>query len=169
MKETCLYKYGVEHASQCKEIQQKIKQTCLDKYGVEHPLQNSEIAEKSSKKAYSRKIYTLPSGRQEFIQGYENLALDELIQKEKIEEDNIIISRKLVPKIWYNDKNGKKHRHYVDIFISSQNKCVEVKSIWTAEKKKDYIFLKQKALQNNGYICEIWIYDYKGNKVQCYK
>jgi hypothetical protein len=166
MKETCLTKYGVENALQSKETKEQIKKTCLEKYGVEYPLQNSEVAEKSSKNAYSKKIYTFPSGRQEFIQGYENLALDELLQKEKIEENDIITSRKLVPKIWYNDENSKKHRHYVDIFIPSQNKCIEVKSNWTAEKKKDCIYLKQQAAKELGYEYEIWIYNGKFNKVK---
>lgn len=54
-------------------------------------------------------------------------------------------------------KNEKKHRYYVDCFIKSQNRCIEVKSIWTAEKGKDVIFLKQKVLKDAGYKCEIWI------------
>ncbi len=165
-KETCLKKYGVNYVLQSEEIKDKSKKTCLEKYGVEHPLQNSEIAENSSKNAYSKKVYTFPSGRQEFIQGYENFALDELLQKNKIEENNIITSRKLVPKVWYNDITGKKHRHYVDIFIPSQNKCIEVKSTWTSKKKKDCLLLKQQAAKDLGYEYEIWIYDAKANKVE---
>jgi len=122
-----------------------------------------------SKSAYRTKQYIFPSGRIEKIQGYENFMLDELLQTENISEDEIIVKRNEVPSVWYEDSTGKKRRYFVDCFIKKQNRCIEVKSKWTAEKKKDYIFLKQKALQNNGYICEIWIYDYKGNKVQCYK
>lgn len=39
-KETCLEKYGVEHAFQNDEIKKKIKATCLEKYGVESVFQN---------------------------------------------------------------------------------------------------------------------------------
>jgi hypothetical protein len=166
IKETCINKYGVEFPMQLNEIRDKSKKTCLEKYGLEHPLQNPEIAEKSSKKAYSKKKYTFPSGRQEYIQGYENFALDELVQNDKVDENNIITSRKLVPKIWYTDIKCKKHRHYVDIFIPSQNKCIEVKSTWTAKKKKDSIYLKQQAGKDLGYEYEIWIYDGKANKVE---
>lgn len=60
----------------------------------------------------------------------------------------------------------KKHRYYVDCFIKSQNRYIEVKSIWTAEKGKDVIFLKQKVLKDAGYKCEIWIYNKKG---ECHK
>ena len=42
----------------------------------------------------------------------------------------------------YEDEYGKKHRHYVDIFIPSQNKCIEVKSNWTAKINQNNIFLK---------------------------
>jgi uncharacterized protein YcfL len=73
---------------------------------------------------------------------------------------------KNVPTIWYYDEEGKKHRHYVDIFIPSKNKCIEVKSTWTAQKKN--IFIKQKAAKELGYHYEIWIYDKKGNKVNTY-
>ena len=98
-----------------------------------------------------------------------NQKSNELLEKELINENDILVGAKNVPTIWYNDENGKKHRHYVDIFISSQNHCIESKSIWTAEKKKDNIFLKQNAAKELGYQYEIWIYDHKGDKVQEHK
>jgi hypothetical protein len=42
-----------------------------------------------------------------------------------------------------------------------------VKSTWTAEKKKDCIFLKQQAGKELGYNYEIWVYNGKGEKVKC--
>ena len=62
-------------------------------------------------------------------------------------------------------KQEKKHKHYVDIFIKSQNRCIEVKSKWTAEKNKHTVFLKQNAAKEAGYLYEIWVYDSKGNKI----
>lgn len=125
--------------------------------------------EKASKNAYKLKEYIFPSGRVEKVQGYEHYALDELIINEKMNESDIITGCKNVPPIWYNDKTGKKHRHYVDIFIHSQNKCIEVKSTWTAQKKKDNIFLKQNAAKELGYNYEIWVYDGKGIRVEKYE
>lgn len=168
MKNTNLIKYGTECSLHNKLIDYKVKQNNLEKYGVEYPNQNPEIAEKSSKKAYNKKEYTFPSGKNINIQGYENYALDFLIKNENINENDIITGCKNVPIIWYNDDNNKKHRHYVDIYIPSQNKCIEVKSTWTAEKKKDCIFLKQKAGKELGYNYEIWVYDRKGNIVDKY-
>jgi hypothetical protein len=151
-KQTCLQKYGVVHQMLSKEIQNKFKQTCLQKYGVENPSQDPEVVDKRVKNSYNRKTYTYPSGKQESVQGYEPLALDKLIKIELINENDIITGCKNTPIIWYNDENGKKHRHYVDIFIPSQNRCIEVKSTWTGK--------------NLGFKYEIWIYDNKGNIVE---
>ena len=168
IKKTNLLKYGFEYPMQNREIREKTNQTNLVKYGVENPSQNSEVAEKASKNAYLSKAFTFPSGRIEKIQGYEHFMLNELLQQ-NIAEDDIIISRKDVPTIWYKDTNNKKRRYFVDCFIKSQNKCIETKSTWTAEKKKDCIFLKQQAVKDNGYKCEIWVYNSKGEKIECYK
>lgn len=168
IKATNLVKYGYECTLQNEEIKNKIKETCLKKYGVEHSSQSTEIMEKISKNAYNSKEYIYPSGKIINIQGYENFALDFLLINENINETDIITGCKNVPTFWYNDETCKKHRHYVDIFIPSQNRCIEVKSTWTAEKKKDCIFLKQNAAKEIGYNYEIWVYDGKGNIVNKY-
>jgi hypothetical protein len=123
--------------------------------------------EKNVKSSYSKKEYVFPSGRIDQIQGYEHFALDELIINEKIEESDIITGCKNVPEIWYHDENGKNHRYYVDIFIPSQNRCIEVKSEWTYNIQINSVLLKQKAAKELGYNYEILIYDKKGNKT-CY-
>lgn len=96
-----------------------------------------------------------------------NFALNELLNQENIGENDIIIGAKNVPKIWYKDENEKLRRHYVDIFISSKNLCIEVKSSWTIQKSN--VFSKQNASKELGYNYEIWVYDCKGNKIECYK
>ena len=168
IRETTIKNWGTEYVSQNEEIKNKTRQTCLEKYGVEHHNQNEDVMYKTSKNAYKLKEYTFPSNKMIEIQGYENFALDELIISEEIDESDIITGCKNVPAIWYNDETGKKHRHYVDIFIPSQNRCIEVKSLWTAEKKKDSIFLKQKAAKELGYKYSIWVYNNKKEKVNCY-
>lgn len=160
--------YGFKNVFESPEIQTKIENTCIEKYGVEYPMQNAAVAERAGKSAYKSYTYTFPSGREESIQGYEKHALDYLLNEENIHEDDIIVSRMEVPECWYYDKDDKKHRYYVDIFIPSQNKCIEVKSIYTADKKGDRIFEKQQALIDIGYQCEIWIYNKKAELVECY-
>ena len=46
IKQTCFKKYGVENASQLKEIKDKIKRSCLEHFGTENPSQSKEIQEK---------------------------------------------------------------------------------------------------------------------------
>ena len=167
IKETSLEKYGVEHYTQSQDFKERYKKTCLEKYGVENSSQNTEVMEKIIKNAYKLKEYVFPSGRSEKVQGAEPYALTELL--ENINENDIVVGCKNVPNIWYNDKNGKKHRHYVDIFIPSQNRCIEVKSTWTEKININNIFLKQNSGKELGYNYEIWVYDSKGNKVNCYK
>jgi hypothetical protein len=137
----------------------------LEKYGCEFSSQNAEISEKASKNAYKSYDYTFPSGRIEKIQGYEKYMLNDLL-KEGILEEDIIVNRTEVPEVWYKDTSGKERRYFVDCFIKSQNRCIEAKSTWTAEKKQDYIYLKQQALKDAGYKCEIWVYNGKGEMVE---
>ena len=161
-----LEKFGFENAGQNQNVHQKMKNTMYEKYGVYYPTQNEKIMEKSSKNCYKPKSFIFPSGSEVKCQGYEPFALNELIKSH--DEDDIITGCKNVPTIWYNDELCKKHRHYVDIFIPSENKCIEVKSIWTLNHKKSNIFEKQKAAKELGYLYEIWVYDSKGNKIETY-
>lgn len=163
--ETNLKKYGVKHFVETPEFKEKIIKTNIERYGVPHHSQNPEIAEKMLNNSYQRKEYTFPSGKTITYQGYENYALDELLFEEKIDEDDIITARDCVPEIWYNDDNNKQHRHYVDIYIKSQNRCIEVKSSWT-NQPKNFVFEKKEAAENLGYKYDLWIYDKKGNKVE---
>jgi len=167
IKSTNLARYGVESNIQREDIKKKIKTTNLERYGVEYVSQNPIIAERMIKMSYNKKDYILPSGKIIKIQGYENYALDELIAN-NINEYDIITGCSKVPEIWYIDKNGKKRRHFVDIFIPSCNKCIEIKSAWTMETQKDIVFLKQEAAKKLGYLYEIWIYSKDGKKVDFY-
>jgi hypothetical protein len=167
-KQTCFKNYGVYYPSQNEKVREKQKQYCLEIYGVENAMQNEDVMERSIKNSHKLKDFTFPSGKIIKIQGYEHFALKELIEQENVNENDIINGCKNVPKIFYDDETGKKHRHYVDIFIPSQNRCIEVKSKWTLKKKQDNVFLKQTAGKALGYNYEIWVYDAKGNKVECH-
>jgi len=166
VKKTNMDRYGVEYSGQIKECKEKCKETCLKKYGVEYSSQNADIMEKASKNAYKLKEYTFPSGQIVKVQGTEPFALDYLIEQELIDENDIVVGARNVPTIWYFDEAGKKHRHYVDIFIPSKNLCIECKSTWTFNMKQDCVFLKQTAAKELGYNYEIWVYDSKGKLVE---
>jgi len=163
---TCLENYGVSYPSQNISIKNKIKETNLKNFGYEHPSQNPEELDKRIKRSYRIKEFIMPSGKSIYIQGDEAYALTELLEIENINEDDIVTGSTNVPELWYNDLSGKKHRHYVDIFIPTQNRCIEVKSVWTAKLHHDDIFLKQHSAKQLGYNYEIWVYNSKKQKVQ---
>ena len=164
-KQTILEKYGVENISSCPEIRIKAQNTMFKKFGVFHALQNTDLLEKSFNTGCKFKDYILPSGKIIKYQGYENFALDELINNENIAEENILNGLTNVPEIWYNGIDNKKHRYYVDLFIPYQKRCIEVKSDFTITRDYETIKRKQEAVKDAGYKCEIWIYNSKGKKV----
>jgi len=165
--ETNLKKYGSKHFSQTNEFKNKVIQTNLEKYGVPHHSQNAEVSENMIKHAYNKKQYKLPSGKIILLQGYENFMLDYLLLVENIDENDIITNRTDVPEIWYLDKNGKNRRHYVDFYITSQNKCIEVKSNWTNQSKNN-VTEKQEYAKKMGLLYEIWIFDKNGKILDKY-
>ena len=153
-------KYGM-HPKKTEEVQNKWKKTCLQRYGG-HPNQNVDVQAKSEKSSFAYKDYMFPSGNVVKLQGYENLALDELIQK--YEEEDIHIGRLHVPNILYYIDDTK-HVYFPDIYIKSENKIIEVKSEWTIQLHRANIEEKAHATIENGYKYEIWIYNGKGIKI----
>ena len=161
-EEKSMEKYGTKCVLQAQEIKNKTVAWSLNKYGTIHPSQNADYAENHGKKTRSWKEYTFPCGTIVKYQGYENWAYDELIN-DGYGINDFETSKKKVPVIWYT-VNGKKHRYYVDIYIPSINKMIEVKSTWTYEKKEDNVKSKANECVKQGYDYEIWIYDAKKNK-----
>lgn len=111
-------------------------------------------------------LHFFPSGKTIHIQGYENYALDILLKNNQIMEDDIVASKKEVPEIWYKDSDDKDHRYYVDIFIKSFNKFIEVKSTWTYKKNMEKVELTKNTVKEKGFLYECWVFDGKGNIVE---
>ena len=160
IKETCLKKYG-GHPKTNKEVQEKWKETCIQKYGG-HPNQNKEVQAKSEATSYHYKEYMMPSGNIVKYQGYENLALNELIHI--YNEEDIITGRTNIPTIDYYIGEIK-HVYFPDLFIKFENKIIEVKSDWTIQLKRGNIEEKALATIKAGYKYEIWVYNDKKVKV----
>jgi predicted nuclease of restriction endonuclease-like RecB superfamily len=184
VKETCMKKFGVSNAGQSEEIKSKIRETyeknygmhplktdevkskrektCLEKYGG-HPNQNKEVQIKAEVNSFAYKEYVLPSGKKVKYQGYENMALDELVKLYK--EADISIGRSNIPSItYYIDE--KKHVYFPDFFIQKENKIIEVKSEWTIQLRRGNIEEKAQATRKAGYAYEIWVYNDKKIKVE---
>ena len=162
IKETNMYRYGVPCSLHCEENKLKTLETNRNKYGHDYPMQNPEIAERCMKASYYRKEYTFPCGKIASVQGYEPLALDILVN-EGYTSDDLIVAENEVPEIWYN-KDGKSHRYYCDIYITEENRIIEVKSDWTITIETGNVEEKAQASIKSGFEYEIWVFDGKGNR-----
>lgn len=111
------------------------------------------------------KDYIMPSNTIRRIQGYEHLALDELI-KDNINEDDIVTIRKEMPIIsYYYILDKKYHRYFPDIWVKSENKIIEVKSMYTYKKELIKNIMKALATRKLGYQFEFWIYTKEKNNI----
>jgi len=148
--------YGVKHALQVIKFYNKSRDTLFNNYGVDNPMHNEEIFIKSQKKSYLKKDYKLPSGTIIQVQGYEQIALDELFEN-NYKEDDIITQYQVIE---YEFENNT-HKYYADIYIKSENKIIEVKSDYTMDLHYDKNMAKWEACVDSGYEFEFWIYDKK--------
>lgn len=159
-QKTFMERYGVDWYTKSDEFKSKFRNTCLEKYGYEHFLLNDELSSKFKKQF---KDYKMPSGKIYKIQGYEHIALDELLKHHR--EDDLLISnadiRKEVGLINYFIEETEKI-YLPDIYIKSENKIIEVKSHWTYVLEIEKNKLKKKACVDSGIKFEFWIINKKG-------
>lgn len=110
------------------------KKRYAKKTGFDHPLRNPEIRDAAAKTALSRKVPISPKkiiGSTRVSQGYEPQVISFLQGSKNVSE---IYTGKLVPRIRWNDDQGKEHYYFPDLLItmsSGKKKLVEVKSTWT--------------------------------------
>lgn len=150
-KKTNLERYQVEEVLKNKGIQERIKATMIEKYDAPNPLQNkeilarkdatceriygsaaimhnSELFHKKTMSGFARKDFTLPSGKIISYQGYEDVAIRELLQE--YAEEEIVNDVKMMPRFMY-EFEGKTRRYYPDLYVPKENKIIEVKSTYT--------------------------------------
>jgi hypothetical protein len=143
-KDSCKSKYGVDHPSKTAEFRSNLSQrmlkqgieiaeksriTRLKNYGANHHMQNAEYYEKVQHKMMTPKIYTMPSGKTVFVQGYENNVIDILLNQGYSEND-IVLGKREMPQLIFQ-WDGKDRRYYPDIYLPKKNLIIEVKSTWT--------------------------------------
>ena len=145
-EDTCMLNFGVTVPRKSKVVRDKYIDTCLKKFGVENAMQDATVHEKSQK--YRWKLFTLPSGREIKVQGYEGYALADLLQI--YVEREIEYQRSKIPEIWY-EQDGIRHRYFADFYIKKNNLIVEVKSNWTYNRYLEKNLLKEKAVKEFGY------------------
>lgn len=161
IKQSNLDKYGVENNFQREDIKKKIKQTNLDRYGVENVMQDGKIFALQKNNAYSKKPYSLPSGKIVYIMGYEDRCIEYLLQN--YTEEQLVIDDNEKPKIMYSNplKNGRKSRYYPDLYIPSENIVIEVKSDFTLEKEYEQNMKKFEACVELGYKLLVYVFNKK--------
>ena len=122
-KETCLIKYGVDNYNKLDFVRKKHGDRILN-----------QMINGIYKHSY--KNYILPSGRIIRIQGFEDKALNILLTKYR--EDDILYGPKEIHQITGIIKykfEDQERKYFPDFYIKSENKIIEVKSIWTFDKK----------------------------------
>lgn len=147
----------------CKECtwvakEHMIKKALKENYNVEHSLQYTKFFDKATATGCTHKPYKTPSGKILMYQGYEHLALDLLFMQE-YDENDIVNSKKDVPEIWWIDADGKEHRYYVDIYIRSENRMIEIKSDYRYEQDKEKIEYLWRTCVAHGFNYEVWIFN----------
>jgi len=109
------------------------------------------------------KWHTLSNGKKIQCARYEGFAFDELLKN--YEEEEIKIDELQVPIIEYKDKKGLNKFWSPDIFLPKENKIVETLPIWTHTRNPDRSYLRSNASILEGYKYELWLYDFKGNRI----
>ena len=119
-----------------------------------------EYAHKMQSALHKYTDYILPSGRIVKLQGYEPQVLTELLKS--YTEDDIVIGVKEINKelgrITYVQDNIE-HTYLPDFYIRSENKVIEVKSVYTYELHKEKNELKKEACLVKGIRFEFIILD----------
>ena len=151
-KITNIERYGCENPSSNIDVKQRRTDTMIERFGVENASQNAKVHQKKMISGYQTKEFVFPSGKMVMVQGYEPLALTELLKT--YTEDDIITETLLKPSIPYKDRDGKNHVYFPDIYIPKDNKLIEVKSQYTFDGFigwKETNLLKQQASIDAGY------------------
>jgi len=176
-KQTCVEKYGHPYYLQSEPGKAHMKEKydaeyfvmseayteiMMKLYGVPHPLQNAEIFSKMMKSAFSVKEHKLPSGKVIRVQGYEGFAINKLLNEGHKEDEFAANIEGGVPVIKYTNTKSKSAVYYPDLYVSSKNMIIEVKSTFTYFSQKENNDLKLKACNEQGYKARLWVFDNKG-------
>lgn len=153
--------YGVDNVARSSIVQEKKKITSREKYGCDYPLQNPDIISKIKRSSYMSKIYKFLSGKTTLIQGFENFALDYLLNELKFVEYDIVTNELEMPQFIYFE-DCKYRRYFPDIYIPKENLIIEVKSEFTFGIDNHQIFTKCKTVKYNGYNMWLMIFGKKG-------
>lgn len=162
-KKLMLEKYGVEYFFSSEVF----KEVMLDRYGVEHAMHCPQLFHKAMKSMFSTKEYTFPNSKRVVqLMGYEPRCIDYLLNNENtvlkriIKEEEIGVEEE-VPVFDYKDETGKKRKYYPDMCVKGTKLIIEVKSTYTFNLDYKNNYLKFRAVEDAGYVIQVYIYDNK--------
>jgi hypothetical protein len=169
---TCLKNLGVRFAFCQQYVYEMIRKIHFEKYGVEFPLQSEEIQRKCMQNPETfRKVMASSFRRREYVStnsgeiwmilGYEDVCLRHLEETESKDTEIYAGDDSRIPHFdYYIGDEKKRHVYYPDIYIPSQRRIIEVKSIWVYNKDACKNLHKALAVSKT-YNFELWIYDTK--------
>lgn len=142
-RQTCLEKFGVPSASQCREIQDKIKATTLERYGCENASQSEEIKKKKEDTLLSKygktNPFEIPEVQERIKQtniekyGYDNPFKDPNFHK-NLEERNLkLYGRKTVTPLEEIQKKSREtmlKKYGVEYYSQSSEVKKKIAQTW---------------------------------------
>jgi len=152
-------------------IVSKRRATCMDRFGVENALMKPEARINSAKSNSIGRAFVMPSGKVVGVRGYEDTVLANLL-KEYSESELLFDDRKTIyslPVFAYINVNLHLATYYPDIYISKENKIIEVKSMWwwngNGNEKYNSRLInnlrKKDSVIEQGYEYEVWLFKNK--------
>lgn len=154
---------------------EKRRNTNIIRYGIACSLSLPKSKSNSGLSNNLGKDYITPSGKSIRVRGYENIVLDILFKTYSEQEIVIPINKKTLynlPVFRYTNCNNHINNYYPDLYIPSENKIIEVKSLWWWEGRKNDVryksrlennLRKRKAAIDAGYEYELWLFTSKKN------
>ena len=151
MKKTNVEKYGVEYYSQTHGWYDKCVESTIQKYDKDWVSKVDHINAKQQYGGYSYHDFEFPSGKVVRVQGYEPIVLAKLVI-EYGEDDIVVGVQNIIDYVgfFHYIYENETHRYYPDIYIKSENRVVEVKSVYTFNKEKEKNLLKKDSVLNKG-------------------
>lgn len=146
IKETNLERFGKEWYTQTTEYLIKTQKTKMKNWGADHEMKNEKYFKEHARNSnfFKWKDYILPSSNVVKIQGYEDKALDILLND--YDESEILIHD--VPVFDYIFENTP-YKYYPDFYIPKDNLIIEVKSSYTVTLPK--VLEKCESVEKSSY------------------
>ena len=160
IKSTKLKRYG----SPTFNNTEKAQRTYFKTYGVYRPAQRTEIMDKIVGVSIKSKQFKMPSGKIVYLQGYEPVVVQQLLNNGYEEEDLLLKHRPSIKYYWRSDDgygDNKWHIYHPDIVIISEHKIIEVKSNYTYNGNGDRLdWLSQNLAKQKGSIDSGYLHDF---------